>query len=79
MADFYDAADVYVLPSIREGLNVSLMEAMVSGLPVACGKIRGNTDLIEDKCCFFSPQAIKEIYDAIDYAIDHKECLGLKD
>lgn len=47
IADFYNAADIYVLPSIREGLNVSLMEAMASGLPVLCGKIRGNVDLID--------------------------------
>ncbi len=42
------ASDIFILPSIREGLNVSLMEAMASGLPCICGNIRGNTDLIED-------------------------------
>ena len=42
------ASDVYVLPSLREGLNVSLMEAMASGLPVVCKRIRGNVDLIND-------------------------------
>lgn len=42
------AADYYFLPSIREGLNVSLMEAMASGLPSVCGKIRGNVDLIDE-------------------------------
>ena len=48
--EFYKMADIYVLPSLREGLNVSLMEAMTSGLPIICGRIRGNTDLIaEDK------------------------------
>ena len=30
VADFYDAADVYILPSLREGLIVCLMEAMAS-------------------------------------------------
>ena len=45
--DFYNAADVYVLPSIREGLNVSLMEAMACGLPCAVSEIRGNRDLID--------------------------------
>lgn len=42
------AADIYALPSLREGLNVSLMEAMASGLPCICGDIRGNQDLIDD-------------------------------
>lgn len=48
VADFYSAADCYVLPSIREGLNVSLMEAMASGLPCLGSRIRGNVDLIDD-------------------------------
>lgn len=49
VADFYHAADIYVLPSLREGLNVSLMEAMASGLPCIVSCIRGNTDLIDDR------------------------------
>lgn len=44
--DLLKEADIYALPSIREGLNVSLMEAMASGLPCICGDIRGNNDLI---------------------------------
>ena len=42
------SADIFVFPSLREGLSVSLMEAMVCGLPVVCSKIRGNVDLIEE-------------------------------
>lgn len=39
-------SDIFAFPSIREGLSVSLMEAMAVGLPVVCSEIRGNTDLI---------------------------------
>ncbi len=42
------AADVFVFPSLQEGLPVALMEAMAVGMPVVCSKIRGNTDLIEE-------------------------------
>jgi glycosyltransferase involved in cell wall biosynthesis len=41
-------ADIFIHPSLREGLPVSLMEAMVEGLPCIVSKIRGNSDLIHD-------------------------------
>ena len=41
-------SDVFAFPSLREGLPVSLMEAMAVGLPVVCSNIRGNSDLIEN-------------------------------
>lgn len=46
--ELYPAADAFFFPSIREGLSVALMEAMASGLPSIVGRIRGNTDLIDD-------------------------------
>jgi len=46
VADFYQAADIFVFPSLREGLPVAVMEALASGLPVVCNGIRGCSDLI---------------------------------
>lgn len=66
VADFYDAADVFIFPSFREGLSVALMEAMASGLPVVCGKIRGNTDLIDaEGGFFFDPHDINSVVESI--------------
>lgn len=48
VSELYEISDIYLLPSFREGLNVSLMEAMASGLPCIASKIRGNIDLIKD-------------------------------
>ena len=46
--ELYEAADIFVFPSFREGLSVSVMEAMASGLPCVASRIRGNTDLLEN-------------------------------
>lgn len=53
--EIYKSADVYIHPSFREGLPVSVMEAMASGLPCLVSKIRGNVDLLnEDSKCLIS-------------------------
>lgn len=44
--DYYRAADVFVLPSSREGLPVALLEAMATGLPVVASRLPGSTDTI---------------------------------
>ena len=78
VSDIYDAADVFVLPSIREGLNVSLMEAMATGLSCAVSKIRGNTDLIEDETVLFDPLDKNGLRMAVKNAIEHRTKYGQK-
>lgn len=46
--ELYRASDIFVMPSLREGLSRSIMEAMASGLPCVVSNIRGNTDLLEN-------------------------------
>ena len=41
-----NAADIFLMPSYREGLPTVVMEAMSAGLPVIGTDIRGNRDLI---------------------------------
>ena len=38
--------DIFVMPSLREGLPVALMEAMAAGLPILASDIRGIRDLV---------------------------------
>ena len=47
IAELCRMCDVFVLPSIHEGLPVSLMEAMACGKPVCCSHIRGSVDLVD--------------------------------
>jgi glycosyltransferase involved in cell wall biosynthesis len=42
------AADIYVMPSILEGLSNSLLEAMASSLPTVCTQVSGVEELIAE-------------------------------
>lgn len=41
IAEMYQSADVYVLPSYREGLPLTLFEAMASRLPIVASPVNG--------------------------------------
>ncbi|MGA3290275.1 MAG: glycosyltransferase family 4 protein [Candidatus Bathyarchaeia archaeon] len=45
---YYQNAAVYVLPSYREGLPTTLLEAMSCGLPIVATAISGITDVIDN-------------------------------
>ena len=67
IAQILNIADIYVFPSLQEGLPVALMESMAAGKAVACSRIRGNTDLIEAKGgVLFDPRSVDDCADAID-------------
>jgi glycosyltransferase EpsD len=48
ISEILQISDIYIHPSFREGLPVSVMEAMAAGLPIVASKIRGNVDLIDE-------------------------------
>ena len=48
VVDICSQADVYVMPSKREGLPVASLEAMYCGLPLVTSNIRGLIDVMEN-------------------------------
>jgi len=44
-----NAMDVFVLPSLSEGMSNTLLEAMASSLPVVATRVGGNPELVEEE------------------------------
>ena len=64
------SADAFCFPSVREGLSVSLMEAMACGCACVVSKIRGNVDLIDETGGrLFEPSDLDNCIEAIDTII----------
>lgn len=42
--DYFRAADLYAMPSLREGMPIALLEAMACGLPAVASRLPGSTD-----------------------------------
>ena len=49
IADLYNAADVFVFPSLKEGWGLVALEAMASGVPVVASDIEPLTEFMEHR------------------------------
>lgn len=48
VSEYLHKADIFVLPSLWEGMPISLIEAMGTGLPIVATKVGGIVDMIEN-------------------------------
>lgn len=46
--DIIQKTDIFIMPSLREGLPVAMIEAMSSGIPIVASNIRGIRDLVDE-------------------------------
>ena len=68
------AATALILPSSREGLARSIMEALALEVPVIASTARGNRELVgADSGLVFPIGDVRGLADAMDWLVDHPE------
>lgn len=68
----YRLFDLFVLPSVTEGLSQAILEAMAMGVPVIATRAAGNIDLIQDGIngLHFADNYIEELTSKIEMLLD---------
>ena len=74
MEAYFQAMDLFLLPSRFEGLGIAAVEAVASGLPCIVSDIRGNRELIADQMRF-QPGRTKEMQRILDEVIRNPQLL----
>lgn len=72
---YMEAADLAVLSSDKEGLPLSLVEAMACGLPCVVTDVGGNREVVQHGKTGLIVEAgsPKQLADGIEYLVDHSE------
>ncbi len=68
-----ESGTALVLPSSREGLARSVMEALALGVPVVASAARGNRDLVGDDGMVVEIGDVQALADGMDWLIDHPD------
>jgi sugar transferase (PEP-CTERM/EpsH1 system associated) len=73
--DLLRAMDIFVLPSLAEGISNTILEAMASGLPIVATNVGGNHELVDqDTTGFLMPRADPAaLADAIRVYVDNPD------
>lgn len=78
MAELYDMADVFVIPSRQENLSNAVLESLSCGTPVAAFNIGGMSDMIEHKADGYlaKPFDTEDLATGIEYCASRKSEMG---
>ena len=61
ISKYLKEADALIMPSHREGLPMTLIEACAAGLPVIASQVGGIPDFLEDNSLLFTPNDLTDI------------------
>jgi len=72
---YLQKADVFVLPSLNEGMSNSILEAMACGLPIITTDTGGSKELIKGNGFIVKKNNISELKDAMQKFIDNSKLI----
>lgn len=72
LVNFYNLADLFVLPSLYEGFGLPIVEAFACGTPVACSNTSSMPEVGGDLATYFDPKNPESIARALEQSIDSK-------
>jgi glycosyltransferase involved in cell wall biosynthesis len=85
LPELYSGADIVVIPSMYEGFGMGVLEAMASGVPVACARAASLPETAGHAALYFDPQNAEDMADRMVALTanreTHRECgrLGLEE
>jgi glycosyltransferase involved in cell wall biosynthesis len=63
LPELYAGADFVVLPSMYEGFGMGVLEAMASGVPVACARAASLPETADNAALYFDPLNVEDMAD----------------
>jgi glycosyltransferase involved in cell wall biosynthesis len=63
LPELYAGADIVVIPSLYEGFGMGVLEAMASGVPVACARAASLPETAEHAALYFDPRSPEDMAD----------------
>jgi sugar transferase (PEP-CTERM/EpsH1 system associated) len=79
VAECLQSFDLFVLPSLGEGMSNTILEAMASGLPVIATRVGGNPELVDEGQTGFlvPPASPAALATAIQWYIDNPSLIAI--
>jgi rhamnosyl/mannosyltransferase len=74
---YYKRADIFVMPSDKEGMPIALLEAMASGLPIVASNVLGIRELVKDVGVLVDNPSGEMFANAIGEIFSSKEKLSI--
>jgi len=71
----YLASDLFVLPSLSEGMPNALLEALGAGLPCIGSNIAGVKDILQHEDLMFDPEDERALVSKIQQLLSDRQCL----